>query len=54
MGADRGVPPPAVAALLGGVIVGTDETLGIVLIATGLLLVILHRYGRHHRPTPHG
>jgi hypothetical protein len=44
----------AVVALLGGVIVGTDETLGVVLIATGLVLIAIHRYGRHQRPTPHG
>jgi ABC-2 type transport system permease protein len=44
----------AIFTLLGGVVVGTDETLGIVLIVTGLLLIVLHRYGRHHRPRPHG
>jgi len=43
----------AVAALLGGVIVGTSVALGIVLLATGLLLVILYQHGRRHPPTPH-
>jgi ABC-2 type transport system permease protein len=51
--------PPAllqgagVAALLGGVIVGTSEPLGLVLLAGGLLLVILYQYGRRRPPTPH-
>lgn len=44
----------AVIALLGGVIVGTDKPLGIVLIASGVLLVVLDQYRRHHPPTPHG
>jgi ABC-2 type transport system permease protein len=43
----------AVAALLGGVVVGTSEPLGLVLLAIGLLLVILYQYGRRHPPTPH-
>jgi ABC-2 type transport system permease protein len=52
------VPPAllqgaAIAALLGGVIVGTSQPLGIVLLATGLLLVALYQYGRRHPPTPH-
>jgi ABC-2 type transport system permease protein len=52
------VPPAllqgaAVAALLGGVIVGTGEVLGLVLLATGLLLVAVYQYGRRHPPTPH-
>jgi ABC-2 type transport system permease protein len=53
-----GVPPAvvqgaAVAALLGGVIVGTSELLGIVLLATGLLLVIVYQHRRRHPPAPH-
>jgi hypothetical protein len=53
------VPPAlrqgaAVAALVGGVIVGTSRPAGLVLIATGLLLTVLHRSGRHHPPRPHG
>jgi ABC-2 type transport system permease protein len=44
----------AVSALLGGVIVGTDNPLGIILVATGLLLVVLYQYRRHRPPTPHG
>jgi hypothetical protein len=52
------VPPvllqcAAVAALLGGVIVGTSEALGIVLLATGLVLVVIYQHGRRHPPTPH-
>jgi ABC-type Na+ efflux pump permease subunit len=52
------VPPAllqvaAVAALLGGVIVGTSEPLGLVLLASGLLLVAVYQYGRRHPPTPH-
>jgi hypothetical protein len=52
------VPPAllqgaAVAALLGGVIVGTSELLGLVLLATGLLLVAVYQCGRRHPPTPH-
>jgi ABC-2 type transport system permease protein len=43
----------AVLALLGGVVLGTDEPLGVVLVAVGLLLVVLHRY-RRHPPTQHG
>jgi ABC-2 type transport system permease protein len=43
----------AVAALLGGAIVGTSEALGIVLLATGLVLVVLYQHGRRHPPTPH-
>jgi ABC-2 type transport system permease protein len=43
----------AVAALLAGIIVGTSEPLGVVLLATGALLVILYQYGRRHPPTPH-
>jgi ABC-2 type transport system permease protein len=53
------VPPAllqgaAVAALIGGVIVGTSRPAGIVLIATGLLLTLFHQHGRRHPPTPHG
>jgi ABC-2 type transport system permease protein len=53
------VPTPllqgaAVAALLGGVLVGTGRPVGIALIATGLLLTALARYGRHQPPAPHG
>jgi ABC-2 type transport system permease protein len=44
----------AVSALLGGVIVGTENPLGIILVATGLLLVVLYQYRRHRPPTPHG
>ena len=52
------VPAPllqagAVAALLGGVIVGTGEPLGIALLATGLLLVAVYRSGRRP-PSPQG
>ena len=52
----RGHLPPAalqagaVTALLGGILVGTDKPLGIVLVAIGLALVILHRRRRHHPP----
>jgi ABC-2 type transport system permease protein len=53
------VPPvllqgAAVGALLGGVIVGTGSPLGIVLLATGLVLVVVYQYGRRHPPTPRG
>ena len=41
----------AVIALLGGVIVGTGKPLGIVLLATGLLLVVLYRRRRRSSPT---
>ena len=44
----------AILALLGGAIVGTSQPLGIVLLATGLLLVVLYQAGRHHPRTPHG
>jgi ABC-2 type transport system permease protein len=49
------VPPAviqgaAVVALVGGVVVGTDGPSGIVLIAAGLLLTVLHRYGRRRPP----
>jgi ABC-2 type transport system permease protein len=44
----------AVIALLGGVIVGADKPLGILLVATGLLLTLLHQYRRRHPPPPHG
>jgi ABC-2 type transport system permease protein len=44
----------AVIALLGGMTVGTDEPLGIVLVATGLLLVVLYQYMRRRPPAPHG
>jgi ABC-2 type transport system permease protein len=49
------VPPAllqgaAVAALLGGIVVGTGRVLGIVLVASGLLLTVLHQYGRRHPP----
>jgi ABC-2 type transport system permease protein len=52
------VPPTllqgaAVAALLGGIIVGASRPLGIVLVASGMLLTVLHQYGRRHPPT-HG
>jgi ABC-2 type transport system permease protein len=45
------VPPAllqsaAVVALIGGVVVGTTEPLGLVLLATGLSLVAVHRFGR--------
>jgi ABC-2 type transport system permease protein len=45
------VPEPvlqaaAVGALLAGVVIGTGEPLGVVLVATGLILVVLHRYRR--------
>jgi ABC-2 type transport system permease protein len=51
------VPPAllqgaAVAALLGAVIAGLDTPLGVALLAAGLLLVALQRYGRP--PAPHG
>jgi ABC-2 type transport system permease protein len=51
------VPPAviqgtAVAALVGGVVVGTGRPAGIVLIAAGLLLTLVHRYGQRHPPTP--
>jgi ABC-2 type transport system permease protein len=57
----RGHLPPAVlqagsvAALLGGILVGIDTPLGIVLVAIGLVLVILHRRrGRHPPNRVHG
>ncbi len=40
----------AVAALIGGVVVGTEEPLGIALLATGVLLIVAHR----RRSAPHG
>ena len=40
----------AVIALIGGVVIGTDKPLGIVLVAGGLLLVALYQYRRHHSP----
>lgn len=53
------VPAPllqgvAVAALLAGAMVGTSRPVGIVLIATGLLVTALDRYGRRHRRAPRG
>ena len=53
--ARRRLPPAvlqagAVTALLGGILVGTDEPLGIVLVAIGIVLVILHQRRRHHSP----
>ena len=42
----------AVIALLGGVLIGTDKPLGIALVASGLLLVALYQYRRHHSPAP--
>jgi ABC-2 type transport system permease protein len=44
----------AVAALLGGVIAGTDTPLGLALLATGLLLVAVHQYRRRRPPAAHG
>jgi ABC-2 type transport system permease protein len=41
-----------VAALLAGVVLGTGRPLGIVLLATGLLLTVLASYRRHRPPTP--
>jgi ABC-2 type transport system permease protein len=51
------VPPAvlqatAVAALIGGVLLGTDRPAGIVLIATGLLLVLFHRHVQRRPPAP--
>jgi ABC-2 type transport system permease protein len=52
----RGHLPPAVlqagavTGLVGGILVGTDKPLGIVLVAIGLVLVILHQRRRHHPP----
>jgi ABC-2 type transport system permease protein len=43
----------AVAALLGGVVVGADRPAGIALFAAGLLLVAAYRHGRRP-PTPQG
>ncbi len=56
-GGEFHVPPAllqvaAVGALIGGVVVGTREPLGIALLATGLLLVAVYRFGR--RPTLRG
>jgi hypothetical protein len=42
----------AVIALIGGVAIGTDKPLGIVLVAGGLLLVALYQYRRRHSPVP--
>jgi ABC-2 type transport system permease protein len=42
----------AVIALIGGVVIGTDKPLGIVLVAGGLLLVALYQYRRHDSPAP--
>jgi hypothetical protein len=44
----------AVVSLVGGIAVGMRRPLGIVLIAAGLLLVAIQRYGRHSPPAPHG
>ena len=52
----RGYLPPAVlqasavTALLGGILVGTDEPLGIVFVSIGLVLVILYQRRRHRLP----
>ena len=40
----------AVTALLGGILVGTDEPLGIVFVSIGLVLVILYQRRRHRPP----
>jgi ABC-2 type transport system permease protein len=44
------VQATAVAALIGGVGIGTDRPLGIALITTGLLFAVVHRHGRRHPP----
>ena len=49
---DAAVQAAAVVALLGGVLVGTDEPLGVALVAAGLVLVVLQRYRRHRSPAP--
>ena len=43
----------AVAAIVGGAVIGAGEPLGILLLVTGVLLTLVYRSSQRHRPAPH-